>query len=227
MQVPTLYHFWSAPSSQRIRLALGYKKIPYEDRPLDYGDDETFFELGIARKVPVLRLDDGRLLTDSESILLNIDSLFPDTPQLVENRLDLPAWSALLNWRQHVNHVLERLYAPVRPAYRDIGENPDILAAYKMEVENRFGMSLEALANDRYDGYAQLRQLSRLDDLARHLDQRRFYMGEISSADLLLTADLYPVQLHDGVSLPISLMYYLQRVGETCAVPLTTGLMSS
>lgn len=225
--MPTLYHFWSSPSSQRVRLALGYKQISYEDRPLNYEDDETFFELGLARTVPALQLDDGRLLTDSEDILLNIDMLFPDTAPLVGNRLDPAAWSALLDWRHHVHHVLERLYAPIRPAYKDIGEDPLVLAAYKKEVETHFGLSLEALANDRYDGYAQLRQLSRLDELARHLAQRRFYMGEISSADLLLTADLYPVQLHDGISLPIDLMYYLQRVGELCSVPLSGGLLSS
>lgn len=225
--MPTLYYFWSSPESQRVRLALGYKAVPYVERALDYTDDETFFDLGLARSVPILQLDDGRLLTDSADILLRIDTLFPDTPPLVDGRLDPAAWAALLDWRHRVHHVLERLYAPIRPAYRDIGEDPQVLAAYKAEVTTRFGMSLEALANDRYDGYAQLRQLSRLDELARHLAQRRFYTGEISSADLLLTADLYPIQVHDGISLPIDLMYYLQRVGEACATSLSAGLIAA
>lgn len=225
--MPTLYHFWSSPDSQRVRLALDYKGIDYADRALEYTDDETFFELGVARQVPILQLDDGRLLTDSEEILISIDALFPQTPALVDGRLDPAAWDALLDWRRRVHHVLERLYAPIRPAYRDIGQEPEILAAYKSEVEARFGMSLEALANDRYDGYAQLRQLSRLDDLARHLAQRRFYMGQISSADLLLAADLYPIQVHDGLSLPIDLMYYLQRVADTCNSPLSAGLIAA
>lgn len=206
---------------------MGYKKIDYEDRPLSYGDDETFFELGIARTVPILQLDDGRLLTDSNAILLNIDQIFPDTPSLVGQQLNLEAWDALLNWRQHVHHILERLYAPVRPAYQDIGDDPVVLAAYKAEIMAQFGMSLEALANDRYDGYSQLKRLSRLDDLARHLAQRRFYVGEISSADLLLAADLYPIQLHDGVSLPVDLMYYLKRVSEACSTPLSMGLIAA
>ncbi|OBS08055.1 glutathione S-transferase [Acidihalobacter prosperus] len=225
--VPTLYHFWSSPESQRVRLALGYKGVDYADQALAYDDDETFFELGVARQVPLLRLDDGRLLTDSTDILWRIDEFFPDGPTLVSGRIDAAAWTALLEWRVRVHHVLERLYAPIRPAYRDIGGDPAILAAYKAEVEARFGMSLEALANDRYDGYAQLRQLSRLDELARHLAQRRFYMGEISIADLLLAADLYPIQIHDGIALPIDLMYYLQRVGETCATPLSEGQLAT
>ncbi|WP_455379994.1 glutathione S-transferase family protein [Acidihalobacter prosperus] len=223
----TLFHFWSSPESQRVRLALGYKQVSYEDRPLEYQDDETFFELGLARTVPVLQLDDGRLLTGSSEILFRIDELFPDSSQLVESRINLEAWEALLAWRQRVRHVLERLYAPIRPAYRDIGEDPTVLRAYKADIENQFGMPLEALANDRYDGYAQLRRLSRLDELSRHLARSRFYMGKISIADLVLTADLYPIQLHDGLSLPIDMMYYLQRVSEACDTSLATGLLAA
>lgn len=225
--MPTLFHFWSSPASQRVRLALEYKRISYEDHPLDYRNDETFFELGLARTVPILQLDDGRLLTDSSDILFRIDDLFPDTSQLVQNRINLEAWEALLAWRHRVRHVLERLYAPIRPAYRDIGEDSTVLTAYKADVENQFGMPLEALANDRYDGFAQLRQLSRLDELARHLAQSRFYMGDISIADLVLTADLYPIQLHDGLSLPIDMMYYFQRVSEACGASLATGLLAT
>lgn len=33
----TLYHFWSSPESQRVRLALGYKRIVFDDRQLGYG----------------------------------------------------------------------------------------------------------------------------------------------------------------------------------------------
>jgi glutathione S-transferase len=222
-----LYHFWSWPEAQRVRLALGYKGVDFEDRPLAYDDDETFFELGVARSVPVLRLDDGNLLTDSLQILRNIDTLFPDGPPLVAGRIDEPAWQALIDWRAGVAHVLERLHAPGRPAFADIGRDAAALAAYKAEVQNRFGMSLEALANDRYDGFNQFSRMSRLDELAHHLAKRRFYMGEPSIADLLLAADLFPLQVLDGLSLPIDMMYYLQRVGECCGIDLEEGLIAA
>lgn len=223
----TLYHFWSSPRAQRVRLALNYKGVEYEDHPLSYDDDETFFELGIARTVPALRLDDGTLLTDSVDILWRIDDLFPDTPPLVEGRIDAPAWQALLDWRQRIDHVIERLYAPMRPGYRGIGDEPHALAAYKSEVQQRFNMSVEELANDRYDGYGQLDRMSQLRALSRHLAKNRFYMGEISIADMVLCADLYPVQVLDGITLPIDLMYYLSRVGEACHVSLEEGLLAS
>lgn len=225
--MPALYHFWSWPEAQRVRLALGFKGIEFDDHPLAYGDDETFFELGVARSVPALRLDDGRLLTDSVQILRDIDALFPDGPALVAGRIDEAAWQALLHWRAGVAHVLERLYAPGRPAFADIGRDAATLAAYKAEVQKRFGMSLEALANDRYDGFGQLSRMSRLEELSRHLAKRRFYMGEPSIADLLLAADLFPLQILDGVSLPIDMMYYLQRIGESCGIDLEEGLIAA
>jgi len=224
--VPALFHFWSSPVSQRLRLALGYKGIDFADHPLRYDDDATFFDLGVARTVPVLQLDDGRLLTDAESILWEIDALFPNTAPLVDGRIDEGAWQALLQWRANADAVLRRLYAPVLPAYRDIGDEEQTLQSYKQEVSHRFGMSVEELANDRYAGYAQLEQMTRLKELARHLAGSRFYLDEPSIADAVLAADLYPLQLLDGVSLPLDLMYYFTRVEQTFNCALNEGLIS-
>jgi len=216
----TLYYFPHTPQAQRIRLALGAKRVPLELRPLHWFDDETFFELGIARQSPVLGTDDGTLLTESTAVLAGIDILFHGPPALREGRIEDPAWTALLDWRTRVDAVLERLYAPLAPGFRGIGDNSEALADYKAAVRHRFGMTLEELANDRYDGFAQFSRLSRLPDLARHLARERFYLGGLSIADCLIAADLYPLQMHDGINLPVDLLYYLRRVEEACEVRL-------
>lgn len=221
-----LYHFWSSPESQRLRLALSYKGIDFEDRPLRYDDDETFFELGLGRNVPILQLDSGEVLSDSLTLLQQLDALFPNTPALVTGRIDEAAWEALLAWRANSDAILRRLYAPLKPAYQDIGEEEETLQAYKQDVMHHFGMSVEELANDRYAGYAQLERMTQLKALARHLSQHRFYMSELSIADMLLAADLYPLQLLDGVSLPLDLMYYFTRVEQGCQTRLNEGLIS-
>jgi len=207
-----------------VRLALAYKGAPCRQYALDYFDDETFFELGIERKVPVLELD-GALHTDSLTILRHIDELFPAGAALVEGRIDEPAWQALVEWRRAVDNILQRLYAPALPAYVDIGTNEAAVASYKAAVQRRFGLSAEELANDRYAGYEQLERQTRLKALARHLAENSFYMGQPSIADMVLTADLYPLQLLDGVALPIDLLYYLGRVQETCGLRLDEGLL--
>ena len=216
----TLYYFTHTPQAQRIRLALGAKRAAVVLRPLDWFDDETFFALGIARRSPVLATDGGDLLSDTAEVLAGIDGLFPGAPALREGGIDDPAWAALLDWRARVDAVLERLYAPLAPGFRGIGDNPEALVDYKAAVRHRFGMTLEELANDRYDGFAQFSRLSRLPDLARHLARERFYVGRLTIADCLLAADLYPLQMHDGINLPVDLLYYLRRVEEACEVRL-------
>lgn len=220
-----LYHFWSSPVAQRLRLALGYKQVAWQDRPLAYDDDASFFELGIARQVPVLQLDDGRLLTGSLAILEQLDMLFPGRP-ILQGIVDHRSWAGLLEWRHAVDALLARLVAPVLPGYRDIAAGAATLAAYKAEVRQRFGMSVEELSNDRYDAYRQFAEQTRLPALAVHLRERRYYTGALSAADMLLAADLYPLQLLDGVTLPMDLMYYFQRVEDGCRISLREGMLA-
>ncbi len=216
----TLYAFTHAPQAQRIRLAYGAKREPLTLHPTGWFDDETFFDLGIARQPLVLQDRDGRLRTDSVEILEDIDRLCPGTPALRDGVVDDAAWKALLDWRRGVDAVLERLYAPLAAGFRGVGDDAEALADYKATVQRRFGMSLEELANDRYDGFTQFTRLSRLPELARHLARERFYLGRLSVADCLLAADLYPLQMHDGIHLPVDMLYYLQRVEDACAVPM-------
>lgn len=220
----TLYYFWSSPESARVRLALNYKSVPFTPRPLAFDDDETFFELGIARRVPVLQWEDGSLLSDSVAILRALDEAFPDPP-IFRDVIGGADWEALWQWRMRVDAVLARLHAPAMPGYADIGGGEETLAAYKSLVRGRFGMTVEELSNDRYSAYAQLERLTNLTALARHLARNRFYMGALSAADLVLAADLFPLQILDGVTMPIDLMYYLERVAETCGTNLREGLL--
>lgn len=222
-----LYYFCSSPESARVRLALNYKQVRYEARPLAFDDDETFFELGIARQAPVLQLDDGSLLTDSLAILEGLDARFPDTLPIFDGIVDEGAWAALLAWRKSVDTILQRLQAPALPGYADIGGSEDSLAAYKSLVQSRFGMTVEELSNDRYAAFAQLDGLTNLKALATHLAQNRYYLGVPSAADMLIAADLFPLQVLDGVTMPIDLMYYLQRVEETCRTNLREGLLAA
>ncbi|MHB1942094.1 MAG: glutathione S-transferase N-terminal domain-containing protein [Acidiferrobacteraceae bacterium] len=221
----TLHFFWSAPEAARVRLALSYKHVPFVQTPLRYDDDETFFELGIARQPFVLKTDDGSLLVDSIAVLERIDQLFPGAP-LWEGIVEPMAWQALLDWRRRAAPMLARLYAAVLPGFSDIGGDPGTFETYKREVQNRFGLILEDLVNDRYAGFAQLDRITAFKQLGAHLAERGFYLGRASSADMLLAADLFPLQLLDGVGLPVDLMYYLERVERTCGCSLRDGLIT-
>lgn len=121
----------------------------------------------------------------------------------------------------------ERLYAPVLPAFIDIGADENDMAAYKNAVLHRYGMSVEALSNDRYDGFNQLVAQGHLIQLGRHLAQQRFYLNNtLSACDILIACDLFPLQLLDGVTMPLDLMYYIQRVETACNTSLRAGLIT-
>jgi glutathione S-transferase len=211
--------------AQRIRLALAYKKVAHECVALSRQDDAVFFELGVAHSEVVLCLDSGMVATDPLSILEQLDQWVGGEP-ILAGVLDSAVWQALLDWRQSVDAILARLCAPVLPAFQDVAENEDVHGAYKAEVERRFGMGVEALSNDRYDGFQQLSRMSRLPELARHLAKNRFYHGgRLSAADLVLACDLFPLQLLDGVSVPLELMYYIQRIEGLCGASLRDGLV--
>ncbi|MHB8254090.1 MAG: glutathione S-transferase [Acidiferrobacter sp.] len=219
-----VYHFWFEAASERARLALSFKSVSYELIVPDYDDDETFFDLGVARLAPVVRWDDGGVHAGGGGLLTEIDRRYP-TPSLFAP-LTAEQWQSLCDWRTAADPILERLYAPIRPAYRGIGDSGTHLASYKASVQARFGTSLEDLANDRYAVYAQLDSLTRLKELGAYVAKHGFYAGTLSAADILLTADLFPLQLLDGVTLPIGLMYYFERVQESCRVNLRDGLIA-
>lgn len=220
---PVLYHFWSDTKSQRLRLALGYKKIDYDDRPLSFWDDETFFELGLARTVPVLKMPDNRLVTDVDDLLWHIDEYFSEGSPLVQGIIDKAAWQALLDWRANVDAVLTRMMAPALLNYTDVAEDEQSVKAFKRQIQEKYGMSAEALANDRYAAYEQFARMTNIKQLGRHLSENKFYMGKPCIADMLIAADLYPLQCLDGVSLPIDILYYLARVEKECNVDLQQG----
>lgn len=221
-----LYHRWSSMSAQQVRMALGYKGITAEAIALPQDDDDIWFELGHARADIALELPGLALQTDAITILRNLDNWVGGVP-VVNGLVSEDAWQALLAWRNNIQHIRERLYAPVLPAFIDMGGTEADLASYKASIHHRYGMSVEALSNDRYDGFNQLAAQSNLAALGKHLSEQRFYINNsLSACDIVIACDLFPLQLLDGVTMPLDLMYYIQRVDIACHASLRAGLIT-
>jgi maleylpyruvate isomerase len=83
-----LYGYWRSSSSWRVRIALSWKRLPFEYAPVHLLRDggEQWAPAHRARspmgKVPVLELDDGRHLTESMAILAYLDEEHPEPPLL-------------------------------------------------------------------------------------------------------------------------------------------------
>jgi glutaredoxin 2 len=215
-------------AAQQWRLGLTYKGLGQACEVLEQHHDSLFFDHGMAVSGGLLIPAGGRARGAESHALAEIDTLTPGTPGLFTGRIDTPAWQALLRWRARIDPLLVRLRAPVLPAFRGVGDDAATLASYKRSLEYRYGQGLEALSNDRYDAWQQLSALGALPALALHLGRERYYLGgQLSAADLLIACEVFPLQLLDGVTLPLDLLYYIERVEKTAGASLREGLLHS
>jgi glutathione S-transferase len=78
----TLWHAWSCPYCQRVRIALEEKGIPWERRDVDLSSKpRELYDLSPAGGVPVL-VEEGRAVPDSLVILEYLEDRFPEPPLL-------------------------------------------------------------------------------------------------------------------------------------------------
>lgn len=77
----TLYSYWRSSSSQRVRIALGFKGIPFEMVPVNLLGGEQMTDEHKSRApsgyVPALTID-GDTFVESVAIIELLDDLFPD-----------------------------------------------------------------------------------------------------------------------------------------------------
>jgi glutathione S-transferase len=223
----TLYHAWSSMPAQAVRMALAAKRVPHEAVSLALEHDAIFFDLGIAWSPMLLVREGGAFSTDADEALRGIDGWAGGDP-LFAGIVPEDAWRGLLAWRAETGPLCERLAAPALLAFRDLSATEQSVTNYRRALARRFGISLEVLANDRYDGYLQFAGVAGLDTLARRLAKDRFYVGgRLSVADLLVACYLFPLQLLDGVTFPIDLMYYIERVERASGASPREGLIDT
>jgi glutathione S-transferase len=102
MTAMTLYDCSTAPSPRRARILLAEKGVPHETIQVDLrtGEQlgEAFRRVNPLCTVPVLRTDDGLLLTDNAGIAAYLEARFPE-PALLGTTPAEKAEIASWNWR--------------------------------------------------------------------------------------------------------------------------------
>ena len=220
MSEAVLYFRHADAAGLRLRLLCAWRGLNLRLEPRPLRDLETAFDLGFA-DLPVLVDGDGRRWTGAVESLPELDAQLGRTPA---NPALMAEWPAFVAWRAELEPLRQRLLAPILPLYPEISADPEDFAWYRQECERRFGQGPEALANDRYGAYQQLERRGRLRQLARILAQKKFYLEEMSLVDIVLTADFHALRFLDGVTVPIDLLYYFQRVAGQCGLSLDSGL---
>jgi maleylacetoacetate isomerase len=91
MSRPILYDYHRSSAAYRVRIALNLKGVDYESRPVNLlesaqrGDD--YRELNPQGLIPMLEID-GHRLTQSLSIIVYLDQVFPDPPLVPRDPAD-------------------------------------------------------------------------------------------------------------------------------------------
>ncbi len=76
-----MYDLAPSPNNIKVRLALAYKKIPYERIPVDFEKREPLVKISGQPLAPVLTHGDT-VIFDSAAILRYLEANFPSTPRL-------------------------------------------------------------------------------------------------------------------------------------------------
>jgi glutathione S-transferase len=93
-----LYYSSGSPFARKIRVLLLEKNAPHETELVDLWGHNDLKRTNPLGKVPVLKLDDGRVLVNSPLIADYVDGRFPGTrfiPADAEGRLEVRRWEAL------------------------------------------------------------------------------------------------------------------------------------
>ena len=91
MSRAVLYDYYRSSAAYRVRIALNLKGVEYESRPVNLLHSEQsaddYRALNPQGLVPMLEID-GHRLTQSLSIIVYLDQLFPDPPLMSRDPVD-------------------------------------------------------------------------------------------------------------------------------------------
>ena len=196
MSRPILYDYWRSSAAYRVRIALNLKGVDYESRQVDLRADEQSAEdyrrLNPQGLVPMLEID-GHRLTQSLSIMVYLDQVYPDPPLMPRD----PADGA------HVRALALAVACDIHPL-----NNLRVLKYLK----NDLGVSEEA--KDEWYRHWVAEGLVALEEMARPRAGAFLFGDSPTIADVCLVPQLYNAR---RFSVPITDYPTLRRADETAS----------
>jgi maleylacetoacetate isomerase len=173
MSRPVFYEYHRSSAAYRVRIALNFKGVDYESRPVNLLESEQrsddYRELNPQGLVPMLEID-GHRLTQSLAIIVYLDQAFPDPPLVPRD----PADGA------HVRAMALAIACDIHPL-----NNLRVLKYLK----NELGQPQEQV--DRWYAHWITEGLTALEAMAKAGAGRFLFGDEPTIADVCLLPQLY------------------------------------
>ena len=173
MTRPVLYDYFRSSAAYRVRVALNLKGVDYERRQIDLREGEQqsdeFRALNPQGLVPTLEIN-GRRISQSLSIIVYLDQLFPDPPLMPRDPAD----------QAHVRAMALSIACDIHPL-----NNLRVLKYLK----NELGHSQDEV--DRWYAHWISEGLPALEALAAPRAGKFLFGDTVTIADVCLVPQLY------------------------------------
>ena len=169
----TLHELTGSPNNVKVRIALGYKGLKYDRKPLELdefpGDRSSIVKLSRQPRLPLLQ-DDQTVIFGSDAILRYLEANYPDTPSIFSD--DYQTFGEIEQWELFVRTQISE------PIGMIFGQ------AFAPESDAQVIAKANELLNDRTGA---------LED---KLNTGEFLVGEhLTAADIACVAPLYLADL--------------------------------
>jgi glutathione S-transferase len=173
-----LHELTGSPNSVRVRIALGYKGLEYERKPVEHedfpGDRGPVVKLSRQPRLPVLQHGQTTIF-DSGGILRYLEANFPDTPPIFVQ--DYATFPEIERWEMF--------------ARNEIGEPIGLI----------FGLALAQDSDDEVIARANRLLAEKTSVLEDRLSSAEFLVGDhLTAADITCAAPLYLADLTEEMA---------------------------
>lgn len=147
----TLHELTASPNNLKVRIALAYKGLDYERRPVDLsefpGDRSAVLKMSRQPRLPVLQ-HGKTMIFDSAAIMRYLEANFPDTPPLFRQEFaefgEVEQWELFARTQigEPIGMVFGQAFAPE--------SDPQVVERAKGMLAERTGVLEERLSKQDY-----------------------------------------------------------------------------